>query len=436
MTFRVNTNKLLFYMALLGFRAVLDWSYYSVISTVFVSEGFTKQLELWHYLVSWLVYLAGFGYLTDKISKVSHYFFAMAALSVVAPLTCLYGLDAGKPLLPVLTTVGALYLIYFTSRLSVFSVRRLPLIAGGRVLANTISLAFVLFLTVWFALSGAQPNLDLAEVYQYREANSELTGGGILAYTNNWTYQVFSIYLISFALYYKRYLVVVLLLLAQVYFFSIAAHKSILFIPFLVFGAWIYFRYSNSLVLLPMAYIAVLIATLLSFYLFDDVVLSSLFSRRVFFVPANLCFVYFDFFSHHSQVYWSNSVLSSFLAYPYGDLGIPYVVGEYLGRPGLGANNGFVSSGFAHAGMFGVFLYAAIIGLALRLINDMTSESMPVWIAVAISVVPLRNVLVSSDLFTVMLTHGFGMTIILIYLSRSGRVPSRSTDVTQQNNEE
>lgn len=418
---KLSANRTIFYTALIAFRAVLDLSYANIISEFFVSEGFSSSIDFSQYVISWVVYLISFACAVDRVRKVSHYFFAMAILSIVAPLTSLYGLDSSKPLFPVLVTIAALYVIYFMSRVNVLSVKNLPVLTGGRALAIVVSLAFVLFLIVWFAMSGARPNLDLAEVYQYREANSELTGGGILAYTNNWTYQVFSIYLISFALLYKRYFLVVLLLLAQVYFFSIASHKSILFIPLLVFGSWMYFRYSNSLILLPVAYIVVIGCTLLSFYLFGDIVLSSMFSRRVFFVPANLCFVYFDFFSSHPQVYWSNSVLSSLSAYPYGELGVPYVVGEYLNRPGLGANNGFVSSGFAHAGLLGVFFYAVIIGFILRLINDMASESMPIWIAVAISVVPLRSVLVSSDLFTVMLTHGFGMAIILIYLSRVSR---------------
>lgn len=420
-TFKVSRNKLLFFAALVVFRCALDFSYYNIIADVFVYDGFTARLDYGQYMLSWLLYSISFIFVNDRIQKVGHYFFAMAVLSVIAPLTSIYGLEANKSLFPVVITLVAIFLIYYVSSLSVFSFRKLPVVVGGEHLAIAIAVAFVVFLVVWFPVSGARPNFDLSKVYEYREVNSELTGGGILAYTNNWTYQVFSVYLISFSLYYRRYVLVLILLLIQLYFFSIASHKSILFLPFLVLGTWMYFRYSNSLLVLPVAYTAIICVTIISFYFFDDLLLSSLLSRRVFFVPANLCFAYFDFFSNNPHVYWSNSVLSAFSAYPYGDLGVPYVIGEYLERPGVGANNGFVSSGFAHAGLFGVFFYAIIIGLIIRLINDMTSESMPIWVAVAISVVPLRSLLISSDLFTVMLTHGFGMAIVLIYLSRNSR---------------
>lgn len=426
MSMKFSANKLMFFFALIVFRLVMDLSYGLIVSDVFLYDGFSYQVEIGQYLLSWIVYFVGFGLVSDRILKVGHYFFAMALLSLVCPLTSIYGMDAERPLLPVVVTIVALYVIYFISRLSVFSLRGLPVVAGGNALAIGLSLVFVVFLVGWFLVSGARPNLDFAEVYRFREENTGLISGGFLAYTNNWTFQVFSIYLISYALYYKRYFYVLVLALVQLYFFSIASHKSILFLPLLVFGSWMYFRYSNSLLVLPVAFCVIILSTILSFYLFDDLWMSSLLSRRVFFVPANLCFVYFDFFSHNTQVYWSNSVLSALSEYPYGDLGVPYVIGDYLGRAGMGANNGFVSSGFAHAGLFGVFLYAVLIGLIVRLINDMTFESMPIWVAVAISVVPFRNILLSSDLFTVMLTHGFGVALLLIYLSRESRAQKTS----------
>ena len=117
-------------------------------------------------------------------------------------------------------------------------------------------------------------------------------------------------------------------------------------------------------------------------------------------------------------MFWSNSVLSYFLSYPY-DLSLSHVIGRYLGNEGMSANNGFVASGFAHAGIFGVFFYALIIGLILRFINDVTYNLLPLWFAVALSIVPLRSLLISSDLFTVMLTHGFIIALLIIFLARS-----------------
>ncbi|QCI11300.1 hypothetical protein E6B08_07700 [Pseudomonas putida] len=419
---KISLHRFLFVFFVLLFRALLDASYITVIAGSFASEGFVLDIQLLNYVSSWLIYVLSLFLLSDRVRHVSHYFFATAVLSLVAPLTSLYGLDASRPVFPVLISIGALVYAYLICCQNFINFRGLPVVLGGRVLAVALSLVFVVFLVVWFYFSGAKSNLDFSAVYEYREQNAELTAQGVFAYTNNWTFQVFTIYLICFALLARRYLIVVLLLAVQVYFFSIASHKSILFLPILVVSVWFYLGRSDSLLILPVACVGVMLLSLLSYSFLDDLWLSSLLSRRVFYVPADLCFVYFDYFSTHAQVYWSNSVLSSLFIYPYGDIGIPYVIGGYLGKPDMGANNGFVSSGYAHAGLFGVFFYATLVGLLLKLVNDLSSGRMPIWVAVAISLVPLRSLLLSSDLFTVMLTHGFGIAILMMYLSRKRSV--------------
>ncbi len=416
--YKLNKNKITFVLAALAFKVLLEVSYLKVISPYYGYNGFKLDFFAANYALSWVVYLCGFVFVKDQLVKVSDYFFAMVLLSVIAPLTSLFGLDAARPVFPVFVVMLSIFIIYVITQVKLFSFRGFPVIKNGRRVAIFISSISVVFLLVWYFIAGVKFNLDFSKVYEFREDNAELAAQGLFAYTNNWTYKICNIFLIGLALHYKKYLLVVLLLLFQVYFFAATAHKSVLLLPFLVLGVWFYFRRTNSLVILPLAFSGVLFVTLASYYFLDDLWLSSLFSRRVFFVPANLTFVYFDFFSNNPQVLWSNSVLSSFVTYPY-DISMSHVIGRYLGKEGMGANNGFIASGFAHAGLFGVLFYSLIVGFILRFLNDVTRNLMPVWLAVGLSIVPLRNLLISSDLFTVMLTHGFIVAIILIYLARS-----------------
>lgn len=425
----VSLHRLMFLSFVILFRVLLDTSYSTIIVKDFASEGFSLDVDPFNYMFSWVLYVISLFIVSDRVKNVSQYFFVTAILCLVAPLTSLYGLDATRSLFPVLASLGAIFISYFFSKQNLLNFKGLPVVLGGRPIALMVSLVFVVGLVIWFKLSGAKSNLSFSEVYEYRELNAELTAQGVLAYTNNWTFQVFSVYLICFALYARRFLFVMLLLGVQVYFFSVASHKSILFLPLLVVSVWFYLGRSDSLIILPLACVGVLVLTIASYIFLDDLWLTSLLSRRAFYVPADLCFVYFDFFSSHAHVYWSNSVLSSLQAYPYGSVAIPYVIGDYLGKPEMGANNGFISSGFAHAGLFGVFFYAALVGLLLRLVNDLSSERMPVWVAIAISIVPLRSLLISSDLFTVMLTHGFAVAILIMYLSRKKPSPVQASSV-------
>jgi hypothetical protein len=354
---------------------------------------------------------------SDRLRNVTDYFFLTAVLGVVAPLAVLYGLDAERPGFPVLVVSICFFVIHFFVNIKFFSFGGLPFIRSGRAVGISISLFFVGFLVIWYFISGVSFNLDFSKVYEFRAENADLSSGGILAYTNNWTYQVFNVFLMALALFYRRFVLFLLFVLIQVYFFAASTHKTVLFLPLLVFGIWFYFRRYSSLVVVPAVISLIVVFSLVSYLFFGDVWLSSLFSRRVFFVPAKLTFVYFDFFSNNPNVYWSNSVLSWLLPYPY-DLSMTHVVGRYVGRDGMGANNGFIASGFAHAGLFGVILYVVLTGLVLRFLNDVTKGTMPLWLAVSLCVVPMRALLISSDLLTVMLTHGFLVAIILIYFVR------------------
>lgn len=352
-TLRLNLNSLFFFVAMVFFRCVLDFSYSFVVAENFSSEGFHKSFEIESYIASWAIYLSSLFFVRARAERVSHYFFVISSLSIIAPLTSIYGLDSDRPVFPVLISILAVFVVYIFSRIRIFNFKLLPVVVGGRKLAIGISFSFVAFLMLWYFYSGAKPNLNMNEVYEYRVVNSEISGGGLFEYTNSWTFQIFSIYLICFSLFYKRYIYFFALLAVQIYFFSIASHKSILFYPLLVAGVWFYFRKSNSLLVLPLVFSLVLAVSIASYFFYYDIWLTSLLSRRVFFVPANLCFVYFDFFSSHPLVYWSNSILSPFITYEYGEVSLPRVIGEYLGKKDMAANNGFVSSGFAHAGLWG-----------------------------------------------------------------------------------
>jgi len=417
---KLSKLKISFILAAISFRILLDTSYLNIISPLYEYSGFLVNLSVARYCLSWLIYLCAFIFVTARLIKVSDYFFVTALLSIIAPLTSLVGLDSSRSIFPVLVVVLSIFIIYAITRIKLISFSRLPTIKNGCRIAIFTASLFVVALMFWYYIAGVKFNLDFSKVYDFRADNAELSSRGILAYTNNWTYKIFNIFLIGFALHYKKYLVVVMLVLIQIFFFAATAHKSVLFLPFLMLGVWFYFRKTNSLVILPLAFSGIILMTLASYYLLDDIWLSSLFSRRVFFVPANLTFVYFDFFSQNPQVLWSNSVFSSFVTYPY-DISMTHVVGRYLGKEDMGANNGFIASGFAHAGLLGVLFYALIIGFILRFLNDVTRNLMPIWLAVGLTIVPLRDLLVSSDLFTVMLTHGLIVTLILIYFARAKR---------------
>lgn len=381
-------------------------------------EGYSLHFSSENYFFSWLVFFAAFFWISPIAAKVSDYFFIMAATMLFAPLTSFYGLS-GREIFPVLVTLISVSFIYFIVSFKKIKVPSMRYIHKGDRIAVSLSLFFVLYLVCWYLISGAafNMNFDISKIYEYRSQNSQRTNIGILSYINSWVYQVFCLFLITYFLYVKKIFFVVLFVLVQVFFFSVSAHKSILLYPFMVIGIWSYYKKYTGLAIVPTILSLVVIIGLLLFILDNDVLFGSMLIRRVFYVPAILTYSYLDFFSENNFLYWSNSILSLFVEYPFTD-GVAILIGEYVGS-GSSANNGYISSGYSHAGLTGVLIYSFLLGYILKFIDVISSEAVPLWFALSITAIPLRSALLSSDLLTTLLTHGLLVSISLLLLMRT-----------------
>ena len=422
MSARLSSHSVWFFLCVVMFRCLLEISYVNVVSPYFSYGGFALSFSFFNYFVSWLIFLIGLFFLRDRLYQVSDIFYSLGFLLVIVPLSVLYGYDTDRGVYPIIVSLVAIALAIQVASIKSISFRKLPIIKNGLRYVILVSAVFVIFLIVWYYVSGVRFNLDLTKVYEFRRDNDELAGGGLLAYTNNWTFKVFNMVLLAVALLYSRYVIAIMILLVQVYFFAASAHKGVLFSPLMIVGIWFTFKRSNSLIFMPAALNLVIVLSLVGYYFFDDLLSTTMFSRRLFFVPANLTYAYFDFFSQNPNVFWSNSLLSSVLDYPYGqNQSMARVIGEFIGYPDQNANNGFISSGFAHAGLIGVCFYSIIIGFILRFLNQTTLNLLPLWFTVSLILPPIRTLLVGSDLLVVMMTHGLLIVLVFVLFVRSKR---------------
>lgn len=419
---RVFSSRYFFIFLCLLFRVALDASYVLFVVPVFSYNGYILDFIVYIYFSSWLIYIVCLFFTPHIINKVSDYFLASFLLTIIAPLSSLVGLsDTG--FYPLLTTFFV-FLFFRLFQYSGMPSKLMPTpnfvtLTEGRQLSLIVAFVSVVILVVWYFYSGAFQyfNLNLMKVYEFRELSGELASVGFFAYFNNWVFGVFSIFLMCYCLYKRKFLSFSSLVIIQVFFFGVSNHKSVLLYPVMIFFMWLYFSRTRAMSVLPFGFSFIVVGCLLLYLHFDHVIAGSFLIRRVFFVPAKLTLDYFSFFSFNDFVWWSNSVLSSFSVYPY-DFTLSKVIGEYNGS-GSSANNGFIASGYAHAGLIGVAVYSVIFTYFLKFLDKVVVKSdVPVWLALGITIVPLRAALISSDLFTTMLTHGLALSLLIVLLFR------------------
>lgn len=403
-------------MSLAIFRGSLDLTYIYFINPFYAYSGYDFNFELNTYILSWVIYLLFSSLVSPHLNKPSDFFFMTAVTSIMAPLTSLYGLSE-RELPPLIVTLCSLSgILAFTNLKPLFPSLRIYF-KNGRKKLNYFSWTMLFFLIFWYFATGAVRyfNLDFKRVYEFRALSEETANIGIMAYINSWIYQIFSIYAISYALLKKKFYLIPILILIQTFYFGVNTHKSVFFTPFVVIGVWFYLQRFKTLLILPLILTLVVSFSYVLFILTEDLMLPSMFIRRVFFVPAELTFKYFEFFAHNPHVYWSNSFLKHLFDYPY-PLSVPKIIGAYLGTD-ASANNGFISSGFAHYGNMGVAIYSIVFVLILRFLNYLTKSGIPVWLVTILTINPLRSALISSDLNTTLLTHGLFLSLLLAFFS-------------------
>lgn len=410
-------HTFLFYMFLIIFRLVLDYSYFNFVHPVFSYEGYSLNFNWFNYAASWFFYIASFFLVRDRILVPSDYFFISAVLAIVAPLTSYFGLNDFS-YFPVLLTLVSFFTIWFLLKTSLVKPLNFKIYDKGGKLAFNLSVVSVFILIFWYVLSGAAFyfNLDFSKVYEYRAVSSKLASVGPMAYFNGWVYNVFIVYAMAYTLLHKKYYLTAMFVIIQIFFYGVSAHKTVFFTPFLVLSIWWYFRRFRSVMFMVVSFGFLVTVSVFLYFYNNNIMFGSMFNRRVFFVPAKLTFDYFSFFEKNPKVFWSNSVLSWLFDYPYPDR-VTKMIG-YDNDSDASANNGYISSGFSHAGILGVIIYSYMIAFLLKNIDYFAKFNIPLWFILCLIVTPMRSFLISSDLLTGLLTHGFLIAFILLLISR------------------
>ena len=323
------------------------------------------------------------------------------------------------PVLPMLILYAAADLsrvyIYFVmlAFMVVFAIRKfhVPTIVGNIIPLSIIIWGIVLFVTgyiTYIIQKGglAYFNLDLVRVYEFRsEAAQNLPG---------------------FAVSNKKWHFCLLAITGSIMMFALTNHKGPLFYPFFVMIVYYIMKSKTRIIPLFIAsHVVTMILSLSAFFIWYfqvhgepwlGILIGSIGFRRGYFVPPQLNFAYYDYFSTREYTMWAQSKLSfGLLEYPY-DIDVPHLIGyNFFDNINVGANTGWLGSGYMQLGIVGMLIYAFIIGLLLS-IGDMIARRKPIDISVAALFTPFLYLFLSSDLPTVMLTHGLLFALFLLWI--------------------
>jgi len=298
---------------------------------------------------------------------------------------------------------------------------KLPYLPPGAVLPLILLFGGIsVYVYVMLLITGGlgRINFDLSSVYETREQYVEAPFP-LAAYFVSWLANVLNISLLIYSFIFSKKWLTFLAILAQIALFAMTNFKSHLFL--LLFSPMVYlalrsFRASFAvLALLGMASLSAAVAVSGSDFLL------SLF-RRVFYVPAGLSSLYFDYFSQNSLSFMSGSSIGKILYYfgldlPYTTSSVTVVALEYWGRD-FSPNVNWIGASFADFGILGIVFSGIFLGFLAALGDSVSKLLCKRGIAESISL-GLGFSLTNSALITSLFTHGGILSLISIWLIAS-----------------
>ncbi|MDA9908467.1 hypothetical protein N9C86_00800 [Schleiferiaceae bacterium] len=291
----------------------------------------------------------------------------------------------------------------------------------NKSLVNGVLIMLILIPFSILVLEGGLSNWNINPelVYDYRNSNSnKVVLTGFLAYLTMWSLVIFANYLIVYYFISKQYNRVLILVLFYFLWYGMTGHKSFLMYP--VFSIFVFFILKHkepSYFLLRNLSLFIGVAYIVDNIFFPLPFLTSTFTRRLLFIPANTAFAYYDYFGQQGFLYWSNSFLKSFIDYEHS-VSPALLIGKYMGDSTMVANNSFLSTGYMHFGFLGATIYSVMFVFLIKSLPGINRTKASIA-KVAIISLPIFQLITSSDFLTTLLTHGLAIGLFVIMITKA-----------------
>lgn len=258
-------------------------------------------------------------------------------------------------------------------------------------------------------------NLNFSEVYERRFNISE-NMPLVLRYLMPMASGALVGYLSALSTHRRHGIGMLLIAIIGILFFGFSSHKAMLFHPLIAIAGYFLFKMSRPYLLILFGFS---IITLIILFIPSDEpnLLVALFANRIVFIPSQINFVYFDFFTTNSFMLWAESKVSlGFVTSPLPMPVMNYIGGQMTGNYDIGANTGWMANAYMNAGIVGVVIYSAVVGFIFALIDSWAKIYGAPFVGAAF-LVPVVTIILTADLLIVLLTGGLSVLLFIFFLS-------------------
>lgn len=254
-------------------------------------------------------------------------------------------------------------------------------------------------------------NFDFSKVYDFR-TQDELSALPGFGYFVSWFGYVLNMAWLILAMRSRKYMQVLAALFLQVLFFGMTNSKAFLFVPLAIIGLsklQMYIDTRRAFLIGSCAAIGVLLALNAVGINYGAGLLD-----RIFFLPAALHDLYFDYFSTHPLALMPGGLIGGFLGSPYTKPAVSVVAQAYWGKD-FSPNVGWIGDAYANFGVAGIAIFSVVLASVLKVADQLANRGSNQGDYVLLMMGPTLA-LCSAGLGTVLLTHGLAIALLVLWV--------------------
>lgn len=359
-----------FWMIALVYKLALEMGFWYLLQNAYKDLNvyrFEFSIAKFIYGLLWIFIL--FALIKHNERKPSTFFLQFQYMIAIIPITVVFAFSDEKI---IYYTVVCMAFAFAEILIIFFKDVKLPQI---NITSKVLIIVFLLITCIVYVDMIAENGLftlEALDIYKVYEVREDFELNKYVWYLFYWQYTIITPFFIIREYKRKKIISMIFFCILQFVAYLYAAQKALLFIIPLVVGICVVSNWKKfGTLLFAGLSIGTVLVTIGSIWSEMIYRVYDLFIRRVLILPANLKFVYYDFFSQNPKIGLSGTLWGKFLELvsPYEErIGI-IISTEYFDRPEMNSNTGFLAEGYYRFGFFGVFLALILFALVLMVLD-------------------------------------------------------------------
>lgn len=360
-------NKYLIILLMLVYKLLLEILYIYFINPRYEYMGFILDINYSKLFFSWFIIILLCIYMPKLKNTPSNLIIFLIILLMIIPISGVYWLQNHSSYFFLACVISIMFTIFL---LKIFPIIKFKKVFNSEKNIYVFSIMFSLIVFLVIFLFNGTPSLVALNFSSVYEVRSNFNYGySFMTYLLTWQAWVLNPYLLIFFLKKRKYLFVILPILFQILIYLYTGHKAYLFLIIILPILTYFVKYRNLMIYILFGFI---FGSLVSWFC-TVVILNpwpmALFVHRLLYLPAQISYQYFEYFSNNGFVFLSHSIFESLFSNSVYEKHPILIIGEQYYNSNW-PNTGYLADAFMNFGYIGMLVFSIIFSVILKIFDS------------------------------------------------------------------